>query len=188
MRLTQHWGRASVYMFTANRKGINVRKTAAVMLFVACQIVYADDDLVNCRWENGESMSESTCNDQRELQQEKNGVFVDKPIPLKQRNLSLTKNEKAMISNAVKLKLKDPDAAKFKWVKLAEKSWYVHYCGMVNSKNSYGGYVGFQPFVAVLTWTKGKLDSNIKIDIDDPESAIEFCEKIGYTDLLTAKD
>lgn len=78
-----------------------MKKIVAVMLIAACQTVYADDDLVNCRWENGVSMSESVCNDQRVLQQERDGIFIDKPIPLKQRKLSLTKNEKAMIANAV---------------------------------------------------------------------------------------
>lgn len=42
---------------------------------------------------------------------------------------------------AVLSSLKDPESAQFKNIK--------GYCGEVNSKNSYGGYVGFKKFVSV---------------------------------------
>lgn len=41
--------------------------------------------------------------------------------------------------------LKDPDSAKFKEVYVASDGETL--CGSVNSKNSYGGYVGFQSFM-----------------------------------------
>ncbi|MDD9321958.1 hypothetical protein M0O54_17895 [Acinetobacter lactucae] len=37
--------------------------------------------------------------------------------------------------------LKDPDSAQFQNIK--------GYCGEVNSKNSYGGYVGFKRYVSI---------------------------------------
>lgn len=49
---------------------------------------------------------------------------------------------KAVI-DAVKAKLTDPDSAKFRDIrKIGDKS----YCGWVNAKNSYGGYIGDQLF------------------------------------------
>jgi hypothetical protein len=33
------------------------------------------------------------------------------------------------------------------------------YCAMVNSKNSYGGYVGMQPFLGIVGVSKGKIVS-----------------------------
>lgn len=45
------------------------------------------------------------------------------------------------------MKLKDPESARYADVVKAEKGSMV--CGWVNSKNSYGGYVGFQPFFVV---------------------------------------
>jgi hypothetical protein len=57
---------------------------------------------------------------------------------------SLTDEEKTIIEEGVRKELKDPESAQFRWMP------YVHgediYCGYVNSRNSYGGYVGFSPY------------------------------------------
>lgn len=45
------------------------------------------------------------------------------------------------VEKAVKQQLKDPDSAQFQNVK--------GYCGEVNSKNSYGGYVGFKRYISI---------------------------------------
>jgi len=48
----------------------------------------------------------------------------------------------------VKENLKDEDSAKFQWRgegwRETKKGWVI--CGRVNSKNSYGGYAGWQQF------------------------------------------
>lgn len=44
----------------------------------------------------------------------------------------------------IKNSLKDPDSAKFKDVKIGENNGVV---GLVNAKNSFGGYNGFKPFI-----------------------------------------
>lgn len=56
--------------------------------------------------------------------------------------------------------LKDPDSAKFRKVEVKDHHWkspdgkyFVEIkavCGEVNSKNGFGGYAGFSPFVKVL--------------------------------------
>lgn len=54
--------------------------------------------------------------------------------------------------NAVKNSLKDPDSAHFGGMlafKAGDGSIWV--CGYVNAKNSFGGYVGMQPFFTMLT-------------------------------------
>lgn len=50
--------------------------------------------------------------------------------------------------NALKLGLKDPDSATFQAVRLVDYFEGKVVCGRVNAKNSYGGYVGYKPFVA----------------------------------------
>lgn len=51
--------------------------------------------------------------------------------------------------------LKDPDSAKFKdvFLSLHETENAKALCGLANSKNSYGGYVGFQPFIVTMDGT-----------------------------------
>ena len=62
----------------------------------------------------------------------------------------------------VKSKLKDPDSARFRNVRVTPYGSNHVVCGEVNGKNAYGGYVGFTPFVAgtmsVVLWYHG--DSN----------------------------
>jgi hypothetical protein len=57
----------------------------------------------------------------------------------------LTKQLKVIFKNS----LKDPDSAKFKdeFLSFHESENAIALCGFFNSKNSYGGYVGFQPFI-----------------------------------------
>jgi hypothetical protein len=74
----------------------------------------------------------------------------------------LTPAEKAVLAKGFAAGLKDPDSAKFQWAKVpktlpAEGS--VDYCAMVNAKNSYGGYIGSQPFIGLIAVSKGKIIS-----------------------------
>lgn len=74
-----------------------------------------------------------------------------------------------MISDAIQEKLLDPESARFKWVELVElqpKNYFgpiesrlvgVDYCGLVNSKNTFGGYAGDAPYLVFLTLTKEPL-------------------------------
>ena len=51
--------------------------------------------------------------------------------------------------DAVRAKLKDPDSAQFQNVRFYQgKDGVPMTCGEVNSKNSFGGYGGFQKFVS----------------------------------------
>jgi hypothetical protein len=72
----------------------------------------------------------------------------------------LTPAEKAILSKGFAASLKDPDSAKFQWAKIQiglPMDGAIDYCGQVNAKNSFGGYVGSQPFIASVMITKGKI-------------------------------
>lgn len=64
--------------------------------------------------------------------------------------------------DGIKAKLKDPDSAEFRNVHYYSGSGGPVVCGEVNAKNSYGGYNGFEPFVASgdeLAWLASELAS-----------------------------
>lgn len=66
--------------------------------------------------------------------------------------------------DAARAKLKDPDSAQFQNVRFHQgKDGVPMTCGEVNSKNSFGGYSGFQKFVsagrAELTFLAEQMDS-----------------------------
>lgn len=65
----------------------------------------------------------------------------------------LTLSEKLSFAPVLAAGLKDPSTAQFKWmpVTLTERDGITDYCGLVNGKNSYGGYAGFVRFYAQLT-------------------------------------
>jgi hypothetical protein len=111
----------------------------------------------------------------------------------------LTSIEKAGISASVAATLKDPGSAQFKWVPviLTEREGISDYCGLVNSRNSYGGYGGFVRYYAQLIkdgkgqFTRAAVrDVEVpgrEINIIDPRWLNGICEKFGYTDLATAQ-
>src|SRR4051812_25042313 len=50
--------------------------------------------------------------------------------------------------DAMKAMLKDPDSAKYEDVRAVPLAGGYAFCGKVNSKNGFGGYTGYQRFVA----------------------------------------
>ncbi len=56
--------------------------------------------------------------------------------------------EKAMAATAGILK--DPESARFRNLRVSSYEKGAVICGEVNGKNSYGGYTGYQPFVASM--------------------------------------
>lgn len=111
-------------------------------------------------------------------------AIIKKSIPAR----DITKSEKLAIAAAVQAQLKDPEAAKFIWPSLVNEEIY---CGVVNGKNSYGGYVGDTPFIVGLTkGAKGNLKP-ASLDIGKPRDdtpttgeIIKFCREVGYALVL----
>ncbi|MBE8597926.1 hypothetical protein [Xenorhabdus sp. BG5] len=103
------------------------------------------------------------------------------------KEIALTQEEVQAIEMEVKNKLKDPDSAKFKHNNLIVKDGKSGnlYCGLVNAKNSYGGYTGYFPFKVYLFLNKyGKKAALIIGDIDSKstseEVTIKMCNEHGY--------
>jgi hypothetical protein len=64
---------------------------------------------------------------------------------------TITMNDNQLIDSslqAARSMLKDPSSAQFEQIRLVDYQDGKVVCGEVNAKNSYGGYVGFRPFVA----------------------------------------
>jgi len=71
--------------------------------------------------------------------------------------VKMTKDLEKAIEQAVKSDLKDPDSAKFKhFVAFNDEKGGIAACGLVNSKNSYGGYFGDRMYRAYVANEKGK--------------------------------
>jgi hypothetical protein len=87
----------------------------------------------------------------------------------------------ALAQKNVRDKLKDPDSANFRNVELhagaKPEAGSVYVCGEVNSKNSYGGYVGFRPFMTLVFWDEAKGSGIAGLSLvgdDDPSVLREF--------------
>lgn len=63
---------------------------------------------------------------------------------------SMTKEDVQAVEAGIKVRLKDPTSPLFGPMKAANQGASVTVCGTVNSKNSFGGYTGYQPYAGVL--------------------------------------
>lgn len=109
---------------------------------------------------------------------------VAEPAPTYSKFRDLTQAEKKIIAAGVSRALKDPESAKFEFPKFpvtSENS--VVYCGMLNGRNSYGGYVGFSPFITTVAQSNGKIVSagNVATDSDSLGTSIlaKMCHDKG---------
>ena len=114
----------------------------------------------------------------------------------------LTPNEKTALAKGLSQTLKERVGAQFKWLPVPGNSnGPIGYCGLVNIKNSRGGYVGFRRFFAMIS--KGPKGDYVagRIEHIDPlasagtgteDDAIEAaltednCKEWGYTDFNAA--
>lgn len=71
----------------------------------------------------------------------------------------LTGAEKVLLSQQMAESLKDPSSAQFKWTKVPKQlpDGTFTYCGMINAKNSYGGYNGMSVYIGAIVVQKGKI-------------------------------
>jgi hypothetical protein len=102
--------------------------------------------------------------------------------------------ERAALATTLSQTLKDPGSAQFKWmpIVLLERDGITDYCGLLNGRNTYGGYVGYQKFYAQLNRNdKGEyIRGQIRITASDEVSiavANDVCDKFGYTDFSQAR-
>jgi hypothetical protein len=91
----------------------------------------------------------------------------------------LTDSEKAIISRSVAQDMKDPESAQFRWTPISdlgqaqdsELGGMQVYCGMVNGINSFGGYIGFVPFLTLLTVKNGEVIVSLPVPAPTAEAA-----------------
>lgn len=131
------------------------------------------------------------------------GLFIA-PVPSSAASTTrtLTAAEKAAVKVAVNKHLKDPTSPLFKWPKLQlaggpsddpqGKDNVYMYCGLVDAKNSYGGYVGFVPYYAMLMpnyfepQNKSKVIARVTVigtadpSSTDTQTALMMCRRYGY--------
>lgn len=94
----------------------------------------------------------------------------------------LTNVEKKSVEDAIKNRLRDPYSAKFTHSKYISNG-NGEYCGMVNSKNSYGGYVGKTPFLVMLVGKGNNIHAGIIAfggNENEHLATIQVCNQIGY--------
>ena len=77
------------------------------------------------------------------------GCVTSRPVD---RYTTLTSSQIEIIKAAVQKDLKDPESARFGEIKAGFPPGQNHptVCGLVNAKNSFGGYVGMRYFIGAL--------------------------------------
>lgn len=126
-----------------------------------------------------------------------------------QQRRPLSAPEKTALTKALARDLKDPEAARFRWLPAIlppiTSTEPIGYCGMVNGKNSFGGYIGFRSFFALLdhdgkgNYTGGSLRTmsgrpttffgNDNVDDAVANGLVEgSCKRWGYVDFASAAE
>lgn len=102
----------------------------------------------------------------------------------------LSTEEKQVIASAVKRVLRDPASASFKWgeikgeERIDSSNASAVYCGYVNSRNAYGGFVGDKPFSSFTIWVDEKIVSAVLLEIGGTKiqtnAIYDVCGQNGY--------
>lgn len=80
---------------------------------------------------------------------------VDLPI-------EVTDTMRASIESAIRARLKDPESARFGVIFASQgKTGAIFACGVVNARNSFGGYTGDTPYVVGMSSGGDVLDASI---------------------------
>jgi len=78
----------------------------------------------------------------------------------------LAADTQAAVKDLIKGKLRDPDSAQFRDIR---RRGPLDYCGWVNAKNGFGGYVGYSVFFANSKWS---------ITLPSEASSPNLCPKV----------
>ena len=89
--------------------------------------------------------------------------------------VELTQAQKSIVESGVRQSLKDPQSAQFGQMYASEDGETITVCGLVNSKNSFGGYVGMKPFMGALV-----NDKFVPIGIGGPETETYAVMKVCH--------
>lgn len=106
----------------------------------------------------------------------------------------LTEDEKAKIEKVLRHGARDADSVKFRWMPLGvlqdTDPGFAGgiYCGMVNAKNGYGGYTGFEPYAVMLGFDQRDAGGDVLIYVEViatsngglEQAIVETCLESGY--------
>lgn len=97
---------------------------------------------------------------------------------------TLTPADTIIVHDGVKKSLKDPGSARFGGHAAGiSADGTILVCGLVNARNSYGGYTGDQPYSGLLLTTKSgrRVFIPVKIggDRNDREAVVKVCRSDG---------
>jgi hypothetical protein len=103
----------------------------------------------------------------------------------------LTEREIKVISGGLAVDLKDPASVSFwwSWIKPpVDPNGAVTYCAALNARNSFGGYIGRSPFIAVVGFKNGVASSAYLSGIasdntSKSQAVLIMCERAGYQPL-----
>jgi hypothetical protein len=94
----------------------------------------------------------------------------------------LTGPQRQLVMSAVSAVLKDPGSAQFGDMRagITSKNFIV-VCGVVNSRNSFGGYVGNKPYALSLTPDGTKISSRAMLDSDPVDRILvqSMCKNVN---------
>jgi hypothetical protein len=96
---------------------------------------------------------------------------------------TLTPAMQQMVKRGVAESLKDPESARFgRMVAVKDSKGVITVCGMVNAKNSLGGYVGMSPYLGVLS-PEAKAFAVADIGSSDTgrQAAMQVCSQAGIS-------
>lgn len=104
----------------------------------------------------------------------------------------LTPDEKSAIATIVADSMKDPDSTRIKWmpVVLRRRDGITDYCGLVNARNSYGGYTGYSRFYGqLIADADGRFTRMVLRAVGTPDFDLEtLCAAYGYVDFTVAHE
>jgi len=109
------------------------------------------------------------------------GAFISNSAIADEAGMTLDDATSSAVVRSVEAKLIDPSSARFEQIRAAHDpaNGRLVVCGLVNAKNSFGGYVGRTPFVARQTEGEGQFFTFIGGSETARASAVRICKDLG---------
>lgn len=96
------------------------------------------------------------------------------------RPITLTAQQQQVVRAGVTRGLKDPESARFGGMSgVKDKDGDITVCGMVNAKNSYGGYAGMSPYIGMFLRPTEFRVVDIAVSDKDRLAVLKVCQSRG---------
>ncbi len=109
----------------------------------------------------------------------------DNAAPVSSQKIALSSEQQASVRAAILARLKDPGSAQFGSMSAAKdiESGVIYVCGMLNARNSFGGFTGNKFFTGALSDIPGLTPIFMPLTIGgtqtDQEVAVATCRRNG---------